>query len=110
MDILVLLLSLLLLLLLLLLPPMNHSSSCVSQPSAVYPDRRLLSIGQLKVGLLHGHQIIPCGDPESLAVVARQMDADILISGHTHRFEAFEFENRFFINPGSATGAYHGEV
>lgn len=34
------------------------------------------------------------------------MDADILLSGHTHRFEAFETEGRFFINPGSATGAW----
>ena len=35
------------------------------------------------------------------------MDADILITGHTHRFEAFEYEGRFFVNPGSATGAWH---
>lgn len=32
---------------------------------------------------------------------------DILISGHTHKFEAYEHENRFYINPGSATGAYN---
>lgn len=25
-----------------------------------------------------------------------------------HRFEAFEFEGRFFVNPGSATGAWSG--
>jgi len=24
------------------------------------------------------------------------------------RFEAFEFDGRFFVNPGSATGAWHG--
>ncbi|KAF3845102.1 hypothetical protein F7725_008265 [Dissostichus mawsoni] len=36
----------------------------------------------------------------------RQLDVDILISGHTHKFEAFENENKFYINPGSATGAY----
>lgn len=35
------------------------------------------------------------------------MDADILITGHTHRFEAFELQRRFFVNPGSATGAWH---
>ena len=34
------------------------------------------------------------------------MDADVLLwSGGTHRFEAFEMEGRFFVNPGSATGA-----
>lgn len=34
------------------------------------------------------------------------MDVDILLWGGTHRFEAFELEGRFFINPGSATGAF----
>lgn len=34
------------------------------------------------------------------------MDVDILVTGHTHRFDAFEKEGRFFVNPGSATGAW----
>ena len=49
---------------------------------------------------------MPWGDTESLAMVQRQLDVDILISGHTHRFDAFEHENKFYINPGSITGAY----
>ena len=32
---------------------------------------------------------------------------DILITGHTHKFEAFERDGKFFINPGSATGAFN---
>lgn len=51
--------------------------------------------------------MVPWGDTESLALVQRQLDVDILISGHTHKFEAFEHENKFYINPGSATGAYN---
>ena len=34
------------------------------------------------------------------------MDCDILITGHTHKFEAYEQEGKFYVNPGSATGAY----
>ncbi|KAI8455661.1 hypothetical protein BY996DRAFT_6413010 [Phakopsora pachyrhizi] len=45
-------------------------------------------------------------DTESLAAAACKMDVDVLVSGATHRFEAFEFESKFFINPGSATGAF----
>lgn len=67
-----------------------------------------MTIGNLKIGLIHGHQVIPWGDVESLNTVARQMNVDILVSGHTHVFEAFEYEGRFFINPGSITGAYSG--
>jgi vacuolar protein sorting-associated protein 29 len=62
--------------------------------------------GQLRIGIIHGHQVIPWGDAESLDITARQMEVDILLSGHTHKFEAYEYNGRFFINPGSATGAY----
>ena len=29
-----------------------------------------------------------------------------MITGHTHKFEAYEQEGKFYVNPGSATGAY----
>jgi vacuolar protein sorting-associated protein 29 len=37
---------------------------------------------------------------------ANKMDVDVLCWGGTHRFDAFEYENKFFVNPGSATGAF----
>ena len=60
----------------------------------------------MRIGLCHGHQIVPWGDAESLAHVQRQMDVDILIYGHTHKQEAYEKYGKYFLNPGSATGAY----
>ena len=51
-------------------------------------------------------QIVPWGDIEALAVAQHQLDVDILISGQTHKFSTHEHGGRFFINPGSATGAY----
>lgn len=71
-----------------------------------YPEQKVVTVGQFRIGLCHGHQAVPWGDPDSLALVQRQLDVDILISGHTHKFEAYEHENKFYINPGSATGAY----
>jgi len=71
-----------------------------------YPDSKVLNIGQFRIGLVHGHTVVPWGDHQALAMVQRQLDVDILITGHTHKFEAFEANNKFFINPGSATGAY----
>ena len=38
----------------------------------------------IKIGVMHGHQCIPTGDLDSLSALARQMDVDVLISGHTH--------------------------
>ena len=67
----------------------------------------MVTVGQFRIGLVHGHQVIPWGDVEALAMLQWQLDVDIIISGHTHKFEAYEHENKFFINPGSATGAYN---
>jgi vacuolar protein sorting-associated protein 29 len=72
-----------------------------------YPEQKVVTVGQFRIGLCHGHQIVPWGEPDSLALIQRQLDVDILISGHTHKFEAYEQENKFYINPGSATGAYN---
>ena len=38
----------------------------------------------IKIGVIHGHQSIPTGDLDSLSSLARQMDVDVLVSGHTH--------------------------
>lgn len=72
-----------------------------------FPSSLILNHPPLRIGVLHGHQVVPAGDTQSLAAAARAMDVDILLTGHTHRFEAFELEGRFFVNPGSATGAWH---
>ncbi|ODV62059.1 retromer subunit VPS29 ASCRUDRAFT_45265 [Ascoidea rubescens DSM 1968] len=61
---------------------------------------------QLRIGVLNGFNIVPQNDPLSLLIQARQMDCDILLWGGTHRVEAYTLDGKFFINPGSATGAY----
>lgn len=70
------------------------------------PETKVVKIGQFNIGLCHGHQVIPWGDPESLANMQRQMDVDILITGHTHKNVVYEYEKTYIINPGSITGAY----
>ncbi len=61
--------------------------------------------GSLRIGFTHGHTIIPPGDADSLLIAARHMDVDVLLWGGSHKFEAYELEGKFFVNPGSATGA-----
>lgn len=50
-----------------------------------YPDQKVVTVGNFKIGLTHGHQVVPWGDIESLALIQRQLDVDILITGHTHK-------------------------
>ena len=59
----------------------------------------------MRIGYTHGQTVIPPGDPDSLLIMARQLDVDVLLWGGTHRFEAYELEGKFFVNPGSITGA-----
>lgn len=69
------------------------------------PLSKVVTHGSLRIGFTHGHTIVPPGDGDSLLIAARHMDVDVLLYGGTHRFEAYEMEGKFFINPGSATGA-----
>lgn len=66
----------------------------------------MVEICGLKIGVIHGHQIIPWGDEEALFNKATEMGAEVLVSGHTHELKFSEHKGVHFINPGSMTGAY----
>jgi vacuolar protein sorting-associated protein 29 len=66
----------------------------------------VVQLGSFRFGLCHGHEVVPWGDHEALAALQRKLNVDILVTGHTHKFEAYQYENKLFINPGSATGAF----
>ncbi|KAF0979685.1 hypothetical protein FDP41_001353 [Naegleria fowleri] len=66
----------------------------------------VVEIGQVKIGLIHGHQIVPWNDKEPLAMWQRKLDVHVLVSGHTHEHKTFEYQGKYFVNPGSATGAF----
>ncbi|KAJ2584857.1 Vacuolar protein sorting-associated protein 29 [Coemansia sp. RSA 1836] len=72
-----------------------------------YPISVRVQQQELSIGLVNGHLMVPSGgDVDTLAATARLMDVDVLVTGNTHRFEAYEEQGRFFINPGSITGAF----
>ncbi|KAI3670007.1 hypothetical protein L6452_41565 [Arctium lappa] len=88
------------------LTPNLHITRGEYDEDARYPEIETLTIEQFKLGLSHGHQVVPWGDFDSLAMVQRQLDVDILVSGHSHRFMVYKHEMGMVINPGSATGSY----
>lgn len=67
----------------------------------------ITSHDNLKIGFTNGYQIVPANDPLSLLTLARELDVDILIWGGTHKVEAYTLDGKFFVNPGSATGAFN---
>jgi vacuolar protein sorting-associated protein 29 len=70
------------------------------------PETKIVQIGDFSIGVCHGHQVVPWGDAEALGNLQRKLDVDILITGHTHKNEVFEYEGKYMVNPGSITGAY----
>lgn len=70
------------------------------------PETKTVQIGEFKIGLIHGHQVVPWGDSEALANIQRQLNCDILLSGHTHVNSVTIYDGKYFINPGSISGAY----
>ena len=68
------------------------------------PDKKVVTIGEFKIGMIHGHQILPWGNAES--TIQRELDCDILLSGHTHEINVKVIDNKLYINPGSISGAF----
>ena len=65
-----------------------------------------MQIGEFKIGMIHGHQVLPWGDIEALTNIQRELGCDILLSGHTHQIGIKAKDKKFYINPGSISGAF----
>jgi len=75
-------------------------------PEINFPETKVIEIGEFRIGVIHGHQVVPWGNHAALSMTGRKLNVDILISGHTHQNEVVEYEGLFHINPGSITGAF----
>ncbi|KAK4157485.1 Metallo-dependent phosphatase-like protein [Chaetomidium leptoderma] len=70
------------------------------------PLTQVVTHGAVRVGFLEGFTLVS-DEPDVLLAEAVRLDVDVLCwSGGTHRFECFEYMDKFFVNPGSATGAF----
>lgn len=66
------------------------------------PSHELVEVCGLKIGLVHG-EVYPRGDSSQLAYIAKQMNADILVSGHSHQPKIEQIGDVLLLNPGSPT-------
>jgi len=71
-----------------------------------FPATLSLKSNGYKIGIINGYQIVPWGDLTALSALSKQMECDIMISGFTHLRGVFHFEGKWFINPGTITGAF----
>ena len=73
-----------------LAPNVHCTRGDFDDASLALPETKVVQIGEFKIGLVHGHQVVPWGDPDSLAMKQRSLDCDVLISGHTHESSVVE--------------------
>ncbi|CAD8080603.1 unnamed protein product [Paramecium primaurelia] len=73
------------------------------------PETKIIQIGSWKLALVHGHQIVPAGDNESLYTFLKEMEADVLITGYTCVAKVSTVEKKYILNPGSVTGGFNGQ-
>lgn len=66
------------------------------------PSSRIIEKEGLRIGLTHGI-VYPKGDLDQLYFIARELDVNILVSGHTHIPSINTIRDILFVNPGSPT-------
>lgn len=64
----------------------------------------------IRFGVYHGAGINPRGHHPTLARTAEKLGVEALFTGHTHKQEVAEHENKILLNPGSCTGVGGGSA
>ena len=60
----------------------------------------------MRIGLVHGHLVMPRGDEIALDAVRRWLHVDVLVSGATGRASTRQVGPGLLVDPGSVTGMY----
>ena len=64
------------------------------------PKARVIEIEEIKIGVAHG-EVYPRGDTQQLLYLAKQLDVNILVTGHSHQPKIEQVEDVLLLNPGS---------
>ena len=64
------------------------------------PNAKVIEAEGVKIGVVHG-EVYPRGDTQQLLHLARQLDVNILVSGHSHQPKIEQVEDVLLLNPGS---------
>lgn len=66
------------------------------------PVAKTIEVNGLKIGLIHG-EVHPRADTQQLLYLAKELDVDILVTGHSHQPKIEQVEDKLLLNPGSPT-------
>jgi hypothetical protein len=78
--------------------------------SIEYPEDQLAHIGNKKIFLTHGHNYMINYGLDKLYYKAKEVEADIVVFGHSHRRYVVEEDGILFFNPGSISSPRDGKA
>lgn len=64
------------------------------------PKAKVIEAESLKIGLIHG-EVYPRADSSQLLYLAKELNVDILVSGHSHQPQIEQKDGILLLNPGS---------
>ncbi|WP_462316199.1 metallophosphoesterase [Methanobrevibacter sp.] len=64
------------------------------------PKAKVIEAEGLKIGVIHG-EVYPRADSDQLLYLAKELNVDILVSGHSHQPKIEQKEGILLLNPGS---------
>ena len=64
------------------------------------PKARVIEAEGLRIGIAHG-EVYPRADTQQLVYLAKELNADILVTGHSHQPKIEQTEGVLLLNPGS---------
>ena len=64
------------------------------------PAAKVIEAEGLKIGIVHG-EVYPRADTQQLVYLAKELDVDILVSGHSHQPKIEQKDGVLLLNPGS---------
>ena len=64
-----------------------------------FPETSTAKVGNFRIGVIHGHQLLPYKSQDAVARIRRKLNVDIMITGHSHQNEVVMHDGCFHINP-----------
>jgi len=74
------------------------------------PEYLVFEISKYKIFVFHSDNVYPRGDVKQILSIAKKVNANVVIHGHTHIPRFLYEEGVCIISPGSATGVRSGEI
>lgn len=66
----------------------------------ILPNAKVIEAEGIKIGIAHG-EVYPRADTQQLLYLAKQLGADILVTGHSHQPKIEQIDGVLLLNPGS---------